>query len=308
MNSHPRGGDIVAVNVGDAQVRVLLDGIQHYDSDDDLEDCNESIWTGWIVSTDISYASQWDVVLKTGSDGDTLMVHAWNPVTLRLADNQYLLVTLENSDLIKVRSVFTDYLTGEFPHDEKDTSSYNYGELCARRTTDGLHVTTGPPMASYSSLDEATQSGDQRVQFWQEYANLAMQLREAAISLTDTVEPQVQPSVPRNTLTGLLIELVYGTQPVPVAAAGARRHTPTTRQPLATVRNRQNEDYPLALSVDGTGHVFLSCSPAAPWTAIRIDDQSFKLEPTNTDDRCCFALDARYVRLAAEANSPVALE
>jgi hypothetical protein len=67
------------------------------------------LWSGWLVATEVDYATAWDLLLE--SEGDRFvapfpaMVQVWNPLQCRLAGDAELLATLPAQRLEAVRAV-----------------------------------------------------------------------------------------------------------------------------------------------------------------------------------------------------------
>ena len=182
--SRPLEGQIVAVQPekGRRSVAVVLNQCLE---NEDGETIDQSLWSGWIASPYIAYASHWDVILTDEEENsDFKLVHAWNLINIHVGQHR-VLNRLEEDDLKKIRSVFHDYLTDYRPK-EFSEGTYTYGQKCERQTVDGVEVVTGPPLGSYA---QAVEHGDPRVEFREVYNALADELQDVALEYLREKKP-----------------------------------------------------------------------------------------------------------------------
>ena len=295
----PAQGAIVEIRANPEEaVLVLLDQLVCTD-DKGVAIVNSSVWTGWLASTHTAYACQWDIILA--DDTPKLMIHAWNFAVVDVSESPRVTRKLSDADLKKVKAVSQDYLQDvQVP---LPTSETKYGDVCKRKTiTDDLDVATGPSVISPET--------DLRRDFWIHYDGLAKELRTAAGTALAASQSHAKRSSVQETLTGLLLDLLVTPEPVLMAAAVRDRKTTDSARELATLRRPDDpydgERYSL---FEKNGKIFLRGS-SLDFSAVRLAGTRFRLTwegGSESDQRLCENLTARYVRLAAESGKSVSI-
>ncbi len=123
-----------------------------------------NVWTGWLVSPEVDYATCWDVLLEADTDEpfDPLagMVQLWNPVTVWLPPDAAVLARFTPDRLSAIRNAASEFPRHGFP----DTARPG---LVAPRNIAGTTLLTGTPLGS---------EGDPRRVYQGFYLQLAREL------------------------------------------------------------------------------------------------------------------------------------
>jgi len=150
------------------------------------------VWAGWIVSHEVNYATEWDLILESGDqpcDPLARMVQVWNPVQVYVPSTATVLANLGMQRMEAIRALAGEYAQ----HPEPERERALPGSLMDRYLEDRFRLQTGTPL------------GDDKDPRWR-YQEL---FREAASKITRASTVEVaQPAL----LAQLLIQLTEAAQ------------------------------------------------------------------------------------------------
>jgi hypothetical protein len=140
--------------------------------DEDGEIVDPTVWSGWVASPYVDFATTWDLILDPNDEPinpEWAMIHCWNFVTVKLDFQHDEIIGVLSAERFRaVCSIANECLAEAYPDEEPIV-----GFVGMRETADGLVVLTGTGLGD---------DDDPRFVFRRLYNSLGDELKSYAIS------------------------------------------------------------------------------------------------------------------------------